>query len=408
MISFRSLFMVGLVASFVLKASAFAHQEDVPSLAAGSLSQSSAQGSIPGSLRGLMNPDISLDGLFSLAQFNRDFPVSWIESHDPSVNGFSIDQLELTMSSNVDPYFRADTHIIIVPGRIEIEEAYGTTLDLPGNFQIKAGQFFTAFGRQNPTHPHSWDFANKPLVLGRFFGGDGLRNPGVQLSWLTPLPWFSEITASQQNSTGETAARFQPGGEMRAVADGVSLLRWNNFVPVTDEFLINTGVSYLSGLNREGGGARTQLLGADVQFRYRGLASLSFIALEIEAIRRIYGLSDGGDALKDWGAYAELKYRLPFAGARWHVGVRYDLVGDKAAPVITATEGRLEPDSPGAIDTDFSRRYRISPVVTFYPSEFSKLRLQYDYDRPSDLDRPQHAAILQFEFVIGSHGAHKF
>jgi hypothetical protein len=46
--------------------------------------------------------------------------------------------------------------------------------------------------------------------------------------------------------------------------------------------------------------------------------------------------------------------------------------------------------------------------VTFYPSEFSKVRLQYDWDKPLDWDTTQHVATLQFEFAIGAHGAHKF
>ncbi|MBI3995691.1 MAG: hypothetical protein HY349_06935 [Nitrospirae bacterium] len=55
------------------------------------------------------------------------------------------------------------------------------------------------------------------------------------------------------------------------------------------------------------------------------------------------------------------------------------------------------------------RRYRISPNLTFYPSEFSKWRLQYNYDLAEHLDdKPLHAVFLQFEFLIGSHGAHQF
>ena len=52
-------------------------------------------------------------------------------------------------------------------------------------------------------------------------------------------------------------------------------------------------------------------------------------------------------------------------------------------------------------------RWRLSPNLTYYPSEFSKIRLQYNYD-----DRAQigidHSVWLQFEFLLGSHAAHKF
>lgn len=58
-------------------------------------------------------------------------------------------------------------------------------------------------------------------------------------------------------------------------------------------------------------------------------------------------------------------------------------------------------------DPDRATRWRISPNLTWYPSEFSKVRLQYNYD---DRDRigADHSVWLQFEFLLGAHAAHKF
>ena len=53
-------------------------------------------------------------------------------------------------------------------------------------------------------------------------------------------------------------------------------------------------------------------------------------------------------------------------------------------------------------------RWRLSPNLTFYPSEFSKIRLQYNYDDILENDSTEHSVFLQFEFLLGSHGAHKF
>jgi hypothetical protein len=92
---------------------------------------------------------------------------------------------------------------------IEAEEAYLETMSLPLNLQVKAGQFFTEFGRLNPTHPHTWDFVDQPLVNGRFLGEDGLRSAGARLSWLTPTPFYSELFVAIQNSQGGTAFSFR-------------------------------------------------------------------------------------------------------------------------------------------------------------------------------------------------------
>jgi len=61
-----------------------------------------------------------------------------------------------------------------------------------------------------------------------------------------------------------------------------------------------------------------------------------------------------------------------------------------------------------ADDTSRDRRFRASPELTFYSSEFSKWRLQYNFDEIQDRDRPVHSVFLQWEFLIGEHGAHKF
>src|SRR5213079_454968 len=92
---------------------------------------------------------------------------------------------------------------------IEDEEAYLETLALPWNLQFKGGQFFTEFGRLNPTHPHTWDFVDQPLVNGRFLGEDGLRSAGVRLSYLMPTPFYSELFMAVQNSQGGTAFSFR-------------------------------------------------------------------------------------------------------------------------------------------------------------------------------------------------------
>lgn len=359
-----------------------------------------------------MNPDLSLIPLFSFSQFNRPDPLVFGDGHDPRVNGFTLQQVELSAGAVVDPYFRGDANIVFIPGGVEIEEAYGTSLALPFDLQLKAGQFFTAFGRQNAVHPHSWDFASKPLVLGNFFGGDGLRNTGAQLSWLVPLPWFSELTLSAQNSTGETAVSFRPGIEedvatstpetpstQRSAVDLLGLVRLGNFFALSEELSLNLGGSYLNGPNDAGQTTRTRIYGGDLYLKYRRPESLSFVSLQAEALWRSYDGAPGasGDTVLDWGWYAQLAYRFDAPMERWHVGLRYDRVSPILAPVTT-TEGP-------AITT---LRHRISPAVTFYPSEFSKVRLQYDYDKAEEFESAQQAVHFQLEFLIGTHGAHKF
>jgi hypothetical protein len=54
-------------------------------------------------------------------------------------------------------------------------------------------------------------------------------------------------------------------------------------------------------------------------------------------------------------------------------------------------------------------RYRVSPLLVWHPSEFLRLRLQYNYDRADHLaQRDAHSVWLGVEFLYGSHPAHKY
>jgi hypothetical protein len=129
--------------------------------------------------RNYMN--ISFDGLFALAYSSaRDLDHIEVGDHDPLQRGFNARNIELAFDGAVDPYFEGFANIVFKLDNdnetdVEVEEAFMQTTSLPFNLQLKRGQFFAAFGRLNPTHPHTWDFADTPLVNGLFLGPDGLR-----------------------------------------------------------------------------------------------------------------------------------------------------------------------------------------------------------------------------------------
>ena len=45
--------------------------------------------------------------------------------------------------------------------------------------------------------------------------------------------------------------------------------------------------------------------------------------------------------------------------------------------------------------------------MTWYPSEYSKVRVQYNYDHREGLG-VDHSVWLQVELLLGAHAAHKF
>jgi len=50
---------------------------------------------------------------------------------------------------------------------------------------------------------------------------------------------------------------------------------------------------------------------------------------------------------------------------------------------------------------------RITTMIDFSPSEFSRLRAQYAWDDSRDADTDRQL-LLQYIYALGAHGAHKF
>lgn len=212
--------------------------------------------------------ELGLTALFALGGSSEDDDALanlQAGGHDPSRNGFTVQNIELIASGTVDPYFDAQANLILLIDRdgetvLELEEAFFTTRALPAGLQAKAGQYYTEFGRHNAQHPHVWAFVDQPVVLSRFFGPDNLRSQGARLAWLTPLPWYSELYVGAQNAKGETVTSFLfEEGEMvgghtlidRGGARGLDDLlwsgRWLNGLDLSDTVSVNAGVSGLWG-----------------------------------------------------------------------------------------------------------------------------------------------------------------
>lgn len=375
--------------------------------------------------------NLSLDALVAAGGSTaNDIPQLETGGHDPNQRGFTVQNLETVFEGMVDPYFRGQANIVLQidsagETTIEAEEAYLETMSLPWNLQVKAGQFFEEFGRLNASHPHTWDFVDQPLVNGRFLGPDGLRSAGARLSWLVPTPFYSEIFLAVANSQGETAYSFRNSHDdelfmgrptisrnVESLGDLLFVPRYVTSFNLTDAQTIMAGASAAFGPNSSGEDSNTQIYGLDLLWKWkspRQHAGFPFVTWQTEAMaRRYHAAAYAGDAyaapplpslpaetLTDWGFYSQIVWGF-------HKGWTAGLRGDYVWPGQTGEyETILGPDPARAM------RWRVSPNLTFYPSEFSKLRLQYNYDQRDGIG-VDHSIWMQFEILLGSHAAHKF
>ncbi len=350
---------------------------------------------------------------------------------------------------------------------MEVEEAWLESMSLPANLQLRAGQIWSDFGRHNSTHIRGWSFVDQPLAVSRLLGPDGMRNPGGRLSWLAPTPWFTELSFTVQNSGG-VATSFRGGGHghgdegeeevpmgfrhaennrgVRRLSDMLLNPRLAMSYNLTDTQTILLGGSAAFGPNTsgEGGETDTQIYGADLTWRWQAndhQRGFPFVQLQSEFMARKFEAggfdwdedANGGDGdgngfvdegiltdpgtglpavlapetLSDYGIYSQLLY-----GFRpgWVAGLRFDYLFGKRG--LYERRGLGLADNAGAIapvgiDLERGNRFRLSPNLTWYPTEFSKVRLQYNYD---DRDRIgiDHSLWLQMEMSLGAHSAHRF
>ena len=345
--------------------------------------------------------------------------------HDPKRRGFTFQQAELSFMGAVDPYLTGEVHVVASEEGLELEEAFITTTSLPWDLQLEAGYFLTEFGLINPTHAHTWDWLEQPVMITRFFGPEGQRAAGFRLAKLLPTPWFSELHIGAQDPTREQMPSFQGefedpfegesvGGFERARTNEVDslgdlgwLARWVNAWDFSPETTAQLGLSFLYGSNSTGSDGDTYIYGTDLKVtwlpanNYRGWP---FLTWQSEFAYRDYKVDEGNpnydpaehSDLQDVALYTQLLWGFR---PHWETGLRFEYAkGSDDAPI------------PRDEDPLRDERYRVSPILAWRPTEFTRVRLQYNYDDADFLEGsdPAHSVWLGFDASIGAHPAHKY
>ncbi|MDR1026548.1 MAG: hypothetical protein LBL47_04020 [Lactobacillus sp.] len=325
-------------------------------------------------------------------------------------SGFSLGESEIMLSANVDDMFMGNLTLAVVnedgEDKIEIEEAYIKTLALPYGLSVKAGRMLPTFGYLNDKHIHSDDFYERPLPY-RAYLNNHYKDDGVQISVVLPTDFYSEIGGGAYK-----------GGGFPADTDGDSDIGSYNLYArvgsdIGDSQTWAAGVSYLHTKVGEDGrydshghshsplyfNGKDKFYGLDFKYTYspNGNNHENEFALQGEYIfRDEKGSYDAGSGFKEFnshsnGWYLQSTYKFH---PKWRVGYRYSELNPKSAPA----------DFVGTLlDSKGHDPHVHSAMVEWNNSEFSRIRLQYNYDA-SDY-KPDNQIILQYTmgFTSGKH-----
>ena len=338
------------------------------------------QTSAPSSGAKYFNPDTAVIGNFlGTAGHNEINPSPALE----------MPESEVSFQAIVDPYMRADFYLAFGEEGVELEEGFATLTELPGDLQLKAGKMRAAFGKVNTLHTHVLPWADRPLVINNLVGGEeGISDAGVSVARLIPIGnVFFEATGQvfRGDAAGGELYKSSKPGDLSYVG------HLRGYFDITESTNLDFGGSYSQGHNAAGivddidfGRFTTQLFGVDATFRWRPLTRAiyhQFVA-RTEYIRSHRDQIDG--LQKAGGFYVSGDYQF---ARRWWMGGRLDQSG--------------RADDASLLDRGQSF------LLTFMPTEFSKLRGQYR--RTAYANGPTaHEFLMQFQFAIGAHGAHPF
>jgi len=320
----------------------------------------------------VMNPDISVIGDFvSGAGHN---PVHGVPS-------FQMHESEVGLQSIIDPYARGDFFLTFGEQGVSLEEGYITFTSLPGGVVAKVGKMRSAFGIVNTLHNHVLPWADRPLVTENLVGGeDGINDAGFSVTRILPAPKDIFLEATAQVFRGDSAGVFTATNN----SDVAFVGHLRGYHDLTESSNLDMGFSYARGHNDVGSAFRTQLFGVDATYRWKPLRRAIYhnvlARTELVWSRR----EQMGSIQTAFGFYTAADYRLT---RRWTIGGRYDRSG--RAEDATQTESGF------------------SPVITYWPSEFSQLRGQYRFTTYPD-GRQGNDLLFQLLFVLGAHGAHPF
>lgn len=398
---------------------------------------SSKAGSGRGRVFASLNPDISLiidtfyyrddsgEGINHIFEHMGGFGHSHgSDGHDHGGldQGFNLREVELWLSAAVDPYLKGYATLSFSGNSAEVEEAVAETLSLPWGFKLKAGKYMSNFSRINAQHPHSWNFVDRPMIYELTLGDHGLNDLGVQASWLAPL--HQHLLFGLEGFQGNNEWMFNYiGGDNLPERDGprlwVGWVKWSPLLP--DKHALQLGAFGARGVDQEAHDEDSDgnndhffngyscFYGLDFVYKYTAGRAHGHgdFTLEGSYLRRRIDLTltqhdlepglVGSDKISNQdGYYLQGVYGfLP----RWRGGLRWEQVG--LVNDVQTPEGQSEYDPS----------WRVSGMIDFSPSEFSRFRFQTSYGGYQLDDGSEDNAwqvFLQMIISLGSHGAHEF
>ena len=332
------------------------------------------------------NPDISVN---FLTLMQKDSLGGEDRTQSPH-NGIQLQEAELQLFSDVDPYFTANALLSVSQKAgstdygIDPEEVFVDSTFIPGA-TLRLGKFKAALGKQNTLHTHAYPFIDAPLINQELLGDEGLNDAGASAAVLMPTSWYMEVTAQALASGNDTFFNSPQAG------DWVKVGQVKNLWDLSDSATLEWALYGTSGTNaaRETSSA----WGSDLTLKWRPEEGGKYTSL-IVSQEFLQGTRSPGDSAarsgfgrRTLGGYAGwIQYQF---AERWWAQGRAEWLG--------LTDSSILPT-----------KKKQSVLFAFNFSEFSGTRLQFDHVSQTGVQADEYRLALQWSITIGAHPAHAY
>ncbi len=327
----------------------------------------------------------------------------------PGAEGLSLGESEISLSADIDNRFSGKLTASLADDdgetSIELEEAF-LEAAIGNGMRLKGGRFLSNIGYLNPRHAHTDDFADRPLPYRLMLNG-AYKDDGVGFAWVAPTDRYLEF-----------GGEYLRGGQFPAAGAGhAGMGAWTAYLTLGDDIGFSgswqAGLSYLDARADErlsgDPGAEDSFSGdshlwiADAIWKWapNGDPTLRNFKLQGEFFWR----DEDGDFTPNGGT------ALPYSGRQrgWYVQAVYQFMpqwrfGSRIAGLNADDPGAAL--AGGALDPLGHDPRDYSLMLDWSNSEFSRLRLQYTYDKSTR--QANNAWTLQYIMSLGAHGAHTY
>jgi hypothetical protein len=333
----------------------------------------------------LANPAIGMNALFT-GQAAPNIDAAY---------GLGFDEAEISLISVVDPYWTFVSNIVFLSdGTVDPEEVWVRSTNIPA-IQLKLGKIRGMFGKHGLLHTHGFPFIQGPIIMENSIGGEGFKDAGIEAAWLTPLPWYAELTGGVYQAIGSDDDHPLDFGSTEH--DNVPYLgHFKNQFDLNDATTLEIGASALQGrgvdLHQHGA------FGGDVTIRNVPAKESNRRGWILQGEYLQKGSTVGGNYIREQdGGYASFQYRLSQV---WWAGIRGEQARQSFTDFMVDDTGVTQ--VPGTVN-------RGSINITWMPSEFSFMRIEYSHSKADAGIHPTDDRILfQLSYTIGYHPAHAY